>query len=364
MSPKYHSTRKSSDAENFGLKPKMHKKAVGRLASASNLRDSSLRRRTRVISGLTVPKYIMNNARRQKSQVKAAADLCFSYTLPTPPASPMSVSPASGESEAPSRRVSIQFPRRLVRPQTKTVRHESVAACSPEELKDVPLHYVRQALDVLGPQMMQVCSGIRAPAFSSTNGLPKELVVLANDLSAQMPTHLLAVYGKSEKTAAPSAGRTSMSLFPAHNIVLSAFCANMPSLPYQPPTPPAQAGGSIQLPVVPLGLPHPQSYAHIQRYLYTKDRVSFIMSLLPSVSAQGILSDPASASVRYAKDVAGTFTTQKILSLLRDVHGVYRNMVALEIQEDLMWQLVNVAWEVLLTALALSAKAPQLAPLL
>ncbi|KAI0703043.1 hypothetical protein BC835DRAFT_1319635 [Cytidiella melzeri] len=357
MSPKYHSIRKSSDAENFGLKPKAYRK-MNRVASSSTLRDSSLRRRNRVISGLTVPKYIMSSARRQKAQVKVAADFCFTYTLPTPPASPMCITPDC-DKESQKHRVTIQFPKRLVRPQTKLVKQEAVAACDPEGLKEVPVRYVQEALDILGPQMMKVCSGIRAPPFSSTNGLPKELVVLAHDLSAQMPTHLLAVYGQTESSA-----KASMSLFPAHNIVLSAYCANMPSLPYSSPPAPAQQGGPVQLPVVPVNLPHPQSYAHIQQYLYTKDRVSFIMSMLPSIPPQGVLSGSSSATAQYAKDVAATFTTQKILALLRNVHGTYRNLCALEVQEDLVWQLINVAWEVLLTALAVSAKAPHLAPLL
>lgn len=206
---------------------------------------------------------------------------------------------------------------------------------------------------------MKVCSGIRAPPFSSANGLPKELVVLAEDLSAQMPTHLLAVYGKSENGA-----KASMSLFPAHDVVLSAYCANMPSLPYSSPPPPSQKGGPVQLPVVPISLPHPQSYAPIQQYLYTKDRVSFIMSMLPAIPPQGVLGGSSSATLQYAGELAGTFTMQKILALLRNVHGMYRNMCALEVQEDIMWQLINVAWEVLLTALALSANAPKMAPLL
>ena len=206
--------------------------------------------------------------------------------------------------------------------------------------------------------MMKVCSGIRAPPFSSANGLPKELTVLAHDLSSQMPTHLFAVYDKSENGA-----RTSMSLFPAHNIILSSYCANMPPLSLSPASPPLEKGGPIQLPVVPMALPHPQSYGHIQRYLYTKDRINFFMSMLPSIPPQAVFKGASSATVHYAKDLATTFSMPRILALLRNAHGVYRNMCTLGIQEDIMWGLLNVAWEVLLTALALSANSPQMAPL-
>lgn len=377
MSPKFSSTRKSSDAENAGLKPKALYRKMNRIGSSSTLRDSSLRRRNRVISGLTMPKYIMHSARRSKVQVKATADLSFNYTLPTPPASPLCISPGL-EKDGLKRKLTFQFPRRLVRPQTKAVKQETLAACDLKELKGIPVHFIRQGLAVLGPQyvshrsapksnlsyeihcrMAKVCSGIRAPPFTSTNGLPKELVVLAHDLSAQMPTHLLAVYAKLENSAS-----ASMSLYPAHNTILSAYCANMPSLPYSSPPPPAQQGGPVRLPVVPVCLPHPPSYAHIQQYLYTKDHVSFLQSMLPSIPSQGACGDSSPATPQYVKDFAATFTTQKILAFMRNAHGMYRNMCALGVQEDVMWQLLNVAWEILLSALAVSAHTSHLAPLL
>ncbi|KAI0089439.1 hypothetical protein BDY19DRAFT_1047873 [Irpex rosettiformis] len=359
MSPKYRATRKCSDAENLGLKPKSFRK-MNRIGSSSTLRDSSLRRRNRVISGLPMPKSIMSSARRQKAtQHKAATDHSSNYALPTPPESPMSmcVSPPPVK-ETQNRRVTLQFPKRLVRPQTKGVRHQTVAACDPEGLKEVPVHYVREALDTLAPRMLKVCSGIRAPRFMSPNALPKELVVFAQDLSAQMPTHLLAVYNKPENGT-----QANVILVPAHNVVLTAYCANMPRLPVSSPAPPSEKGGPIQLPVVPMNLPHPQSYGHIQQYLYTKDRVTFLMSMLPSIPPQAVFRGLSSAAVQYAKDLAMTVSTQKILAFLRNAHGIYRNMYALDVQEDVMWGLLNVAWEVLLTALALSAGTPQMAPL-
>jgi hypothetical protein len=92
----------------------------------------------------------MNTARRQKFQMKADPDVCFGYTLPTPPASPVCIAPAL-QQENPGK-VTIQFPKRLPRPHTKSVRQESLAACDPVGLKEVPIHYIRQALDTLGPQ--------------------------------------------------------------------------------------------------------------------------------------------------------------------------------------------------------------------
>lgn len=174
MSPKCRATpRKCSDAENLGLKPKPSRK-MNRVGSGSTLRDSSLRRRNRVISGLAVPPTIMTGARRHKAaQLKAAAAAHHHhhhqshYALPTPPESPMSMCIAPPEvsvKDSQSRKVTVQFPKRLARPQTKPIRQQSVAACDPAGLKDVPVQYVRQALDTLGPQCV---SHQDLPAISS-----------------------------------------------------------------------------------------------------------------------------------------------------------------------------------------------------
>lgn len=43
-------------------------------------------------------------------------------------------------------------------------------------------------------RMFQVLSSVQATPFSNT--LPKELSVIINDLSADLPTHMLAVYSR------------------------------------------------------------------------------------------------------------------------------------------------------------------------
>lgn len=157
MSCKHQNTRKSSDAENIGLKPKPYRK-LNRLTSANTLRDSSVRRRNRVISGLSVPKFILNNAKRQKAAAAAAAAIAkrndkvefdFLYAPPTPPASPLCTLPNKGAAEP--QKISLRFPRRLERPASRSFNPEALRACDPEGLKDVPVEYVRRSLTQLGP---------------------------------------------------------------------------------------------------------------------------------------------------------------------------------------------------------------------
>ena len=50
--------------------------------------------------------------------------------------------------------------------------------------------------------MLQVLSGVKAETVS--NMLPKELSVVVNDLSADMPTHMLVVYSRQVAGSCPS----------------------------------------------------------------------------------------------------------------------------------------------------------------
>ena len=63
--------------------------------------------------------------------------------------------------------------------------------------------------------MLQVLSGVKAETVS--NVLPKELSVVINDLSANMPTYMLAVYSRQ----VPTATKHWVTLFMTHNIILA-----------------------------------------------------------------------------------------------------------------------------------------------
>ncbi len=202
---------------------------------------------------------------------------------------------------------------------------------------------------------MKVLSGVKAEPFTTEPfaGLPKELVVLVNDLSAEMPTHMLAIHHAS----APTAPRAKVTMFPTHNIVLASHCANLPSLPPSHPATPTLPGSPLSLPVFSFALPHPESYGHLQSFLYQKNAHLFLASLLPRVAPQELLQAAQKKTVlAFAGVLADTFTPQIILRHAKFIHGIYTNMCVLGIQDDRMWYLLNIAWEVILLAAAISSR--------
>jgi len=72
--------------------------------------------------------------------------------------------------------------------------------------------------------MLRVLAGIKAEPVS--NVLPKELSIIVNDLSSDMPTHMFAVFSSRQ----PATSRRRVTLFPAHNLVFATHCANLPIL--------------------------------------------------------------------------------------------------------------------------------------
>jgi hypothetical protein len=145
--------------------------------------------------------------------------------------------------------------------------------------------------------------------------LPKELQIIANDyLDAIPPTHMIAVYASTSNPSAV-ASKTKVTLFPAHEIVLSSHCANLPKLP--------QSSCPSTLPVVPLALPSPPLYPHLQNYLYTKNIAALENFLLPASHAMH---------------------TTGLMRRLLAVHGLWGNACALGVTDEPFYAAIERIW--------------------
>ena len=160
---------------------------------------------------------------------------------------------------------------------------------------------------------------------------------MINDISSDAPTHLLAVHAKSA---------TRVSLFPVHAIILAANCARLPAFPPSSSRTPAEAGSKITFPVTPFFIPDPDTFSIILYYLYTK-RVDHLFSALLPLPLQGKTSID-----ELSRTYSSTFTVQALLSHANRVHGIWSNVAALGIFDERLSQVIEVAWKVLLTALA------------
>jgi hypothetical protein len=173
--------------------------------------------------------------------------------------------------------------------------------------------------------------------------LPRRLEVLVKDLSADTPTHLFAVHSKPT---------TRVSLYPVHALVFAAHCANLPPIPHTNSAAPAEDGKKIVLPVVPLCLPNPPTFSMLLNYLYTK-RGDHLLSVLLPIPARG----QKPQLKQLSRTAATTFTVQALLSYAAKVHGLWCNVTALGVFDERLSQVIEVAWEVLLDALAISTGA-------
>ncbi|KAG2049710.1 hypothetical protein BDR06DRAFT_893395 [Suillus hirtellus] len=252
----------------------------------------------------------------------------------------------------------ISLPRLLARPKPTEIPVSILQAVAPE-LVHTHIDYIRDGLECLGPDMLRVLAGIKAEPAS--NVLPRELSIIVNDVSSDVPTHMFAVF--SSRQPAP-ARRRRVTLFPAHNLVFAIHCANLPVLPTPTPAIAECAGQEIKVPVVPLCIPAPEVFPQLSTFLYTKRIDHLLGSLMPlPTPAQLYLDDPTTVMPllrQFAQKIADTFTVSALLRHITKVHSTWRNTVALGIADERLWCALDTAWEILLTSLAISTGKPHL----
>ncbi|KAG8216131.1 hypothetical protein J3R82DRAFT_8134 [Butyriboletus roseoflavus] len=247
----------------------------------------------------------------------------------------------------------VTLPRYLSRPSFRGIAKETITSVAPE-LADTELNYIREGLECLGPDMLQVLAGVKAEPTS--NILPKDLTVVINDLSSDMPTHMLAVYSRH----VPAATKRRVTLFPIHNIILATHCTNLPVLPASDVVRPDVAGSTVSVPVVPLCIPAPEVFPLLSTFLYTKRIDHLLASLLPCPAPHPLYrDDPTSERVltllrQFAGKLATKHSAQALLAHAMAINGLWRNACALGINDEKLWCALDVAWEVLIIALALS----------
>ncbi|KAG2103379.1 uncharacterized protein F5147DRAFT_746682 [Suillus discolor] len=252
----------------------------------------------------------------------------------------------------------ISLPRLLARPKTAEIPVSVLQAVAPE-LIHTHIDYIRDGLECLGPDMLRVLAGIKAEPAS--NVLPRELSIIVNDVSSDVPTHMFAVF--SSRQPAP-ARRRRVTLFPAHNLVFAIHCANLPVLPTPAPAIAECAGQEIKVPVVPLCIPAPEVFPQLSTFLYTKRIDHLLGSLMPlPTPPQLYLDDPTTVMPllrQFAQKIADTYTVSALLRHITKVHCTWRNTVALGIADERLWCALDTAWEILLTSLAISTGKPHL----
>ncbi|KAL0946233.1 hypothetical protein HGRIS_012492 [Hohenbuehelia grisea] len=192
---------------------------------------------------------------------------------------------------------------------------------------------------------------------TASNAVPKEVPLLVKDIPTHLrPTHALAVYSSQ-----PSGGRTKVTLYPTHKQIHNICCHILPPLPGAVKD---AEKDIITVPVVTLALPSPQTFPLLSAYLYTKQQRALFASFLPpgcrvpdNLQPDADINDDDIEP--FGNVIAQTYTAQAILQCVLKVNGVWRNACALGVTDQRLWDTVDLVWEVLLSALAISTGLPK-----
>jgi hypothetical protein len=171
---------------------------------------------------------------------------------------------------------------------------------------------------------------------------------------------MLAIHTRASNDA-PESGHRQVKLMPVHSVVLALHCARLPTFPAASPTPTYTSEDRTELtvPVQPLGLPSAATYPLLSTFLYTKRAGHLLESLLPCPPPPTLHYDRTQI-LAFALRLAETYTSQALLLHVNNVHGLWQNACVLGVFVDALWDTIDLAWEVLLTAMAISVGTPQL----
>ena len=416
--------RKSSNAEN--LPPPVSSKKADALVSA---REASRRRRARVVSGslpLKVKKVVHNSQRRASKAAhlsskpfKPVAALASIRCSPAPsvPEHVVEVSAASEPATVPTPKQAevkpdtLNLPRFLRRPPPAVwpvdFDRANIDACN-YELEGVDFDYILQGLEVAGPSYVppfrSSSFATNPPSYRMWNlvktahidrtsmgrraALPDEVNVIIADHAAlrtpaslvpSHPTHVLAVWELPHahpvhrKSSADA--RRKVSLIPVHNLVLAMHCAKWfklgPTNTSETPVidPQGLPGTQITLPVVPLAVPHPESFLLLLQAIYTH-KASWLMDQLVPVQKPAVAfpsaANPAPQNPHYiletGRRLAARYTPSALLEMVGAVVGLWQNAVYLGVSDRRLWTAMDWSYDMLLTGLGFALRRPDLVP--
>lgn len=240
--------------------------------------------------------------------------------------------------------------------------------------------------------LLTIPSSLPGVHLPPTLDAPIRPTASAPDMSA-FPTHLLAILSArtcaTTPTAASFADKSSMSasttvpLYPVSALVLAVHCTLLPSLPRGHPQ--SNKRAAVSLPIVPLTVPSPDTFSLLHAYLHTMRPDTLLASLVPALAsslpqlstssgsgAPGKLAYVSQFSqerlLRLAHALAGAAFSRGgpqgamagLMAHVKLVNGLWQNVCALGVFEPELWGVMDLAWEILLTAMTKVAESGNL----
>ncbi|KAI0649838.1 hypothetical protein C8Q79DRAFT_902221 [Trametes meyenii] len=282
----------------------------------------------------------------------------------------------------------LNIPRRLARPSFSEPTRDAVARIDPA-LTGVPFEYIRTNLAGKSNQMLAALSLLTIPSSLPCAHLPPTLDAPIRPTSqvpdsSAFPTLILAILSSRSSSATPTvasfADKSSLPasatvpLYPASALVLASHCSLLPPLPKALPSNGRRA--ALTLPIIPLTIPSPETFPLLHAYLHTMRPDTLLASLLPALASSLPQMAAASSSAGSNKLVyVAQFSSERLLRLahalagaafqrggtqgamsalmahIKVINGLWQNVCALGVFDTELWGVMDLAWEVVLTAM-------------
>ncbi|GAA6039335.1 hypothetical protein JCM8097_002803 [Rhodosporidiobolus ruineniae] len=254
-----------------------------------------------------------------------------------------------------------------------------------DELEGAPIGFAVGKLRSLGPSLLKATTSTclhipPGPALPPYLRCTVPFLPDSSSSSAYLPSHILAIRSAdSPRTLLlPVHGLLWASASPALDI-LSARPEKQPPHPSLPtvarPVPSLGDNESTAyLPVIDLNLPSSAAFPSLQGWVYHRSPALLLSALLPSPTSSPAARPSPPSSLSHllnpepspAKEAPGSFSSpqhltqslsllpaQTLLKHVHLVHGLWQNVVALQIADEELWKVMGVAWQILVAALAL-----------
>ncbi|KAJ8292003.1 Clampless protein 1 [Rhodotorula toruloides] len=281
--------------------------------------------------------------------------------------------------DAEQKRSTIRLPLQLPSPPAPFPEVDLHSLIVDKELEDAPLGLAIGKMRELGPSLL-VSTTSTCLHIPPGPEIPPYLLATVPSSPAPAPS----VFLPSHVLAIRSNDSPRTLLLPVHGLLWAAMSPPLsilsskpdkqpshPSLPHVPPPAAFTDSARSYLPVVQVSLPSSAAFPLLQAYAYLRSPALLLSSLLPQPPASPAKPAPPpslshllnpstsatpspSAHQQTPQDLIRSLSSLPVTTLLRHihlVHGLWQDVVALQIGDAELWRAMALAWKLLVTAL-------------
>ncbi|ORY83478.1 hypothetical protein BCR35DRAFT_331131 [Leucosporidium creatinivorum] len=219
----------------------------------------------------------------------------------------------------------VQLPRTLSK--SAHLEHEVQGLQLGGELAEVPLEYLHETIRRLGPSLLTACN-------STTPLLPADCLDLPSRLPCSLPPHLPS---PTHLLAITFLDTNQRSLVPIHSLSLALASPLFTSLPNSSSAEPFLAETLPSLPIIHLSLPSTLSFPLLHNWILLRSPGALLQALDECSPIPDELPRPELSAA-----------AMKRAAVLR---GLWANVVALEMGDEELWEVMQGEWSFVLELL-------------